>query len=54
VCSRGARVQAGDSLAQVHAATPEAATAAVREVRAAFTIADQAPAPNPLIHGRIA
>jgi hypothetical protein len=38
----------------VHAATADAATAAVHEVQAAFTIAEQAPTPNPLIHGRIA
>jgi thymidine phosphorylase len=54
VCGRGAPVHAGQALAQVHAATPDAAAAAVHEVQAAFTIAEQAPTPNPLIHGRIA
>jgi thymidine phosphorylase len=54
VCGRGAPVRAGEPLAQVHAATTEAAAAAVREVQAAFTIADEAPSPFPLIHGRIA
>lgn len=54
VCGRGAPVHAGQALAQVHAATADAATAAVHEVQAAFTIAEQAPTPNPLIHGRIA
>jgi thymidine phosphorylase len=54
VCGRGAPVRAGETLVQVHAATHDAGAAAAAEVLAAFTIADEAPAAHPLIHGRIA
>jgi thymidine phosphorylase len=45
----GARVEAGQPLAYVHARTPAAAEQAVRQVRAAYGIGEQAPRPGPMI-----
>ncbi len=49
----GARVAAGQPLARIHAARPEAAKRALRQVQAAITLADAAPELPPLIHDRI-
>ncbi len=49
----GASVAAGEVLARVHAASGEAAAAAVAAVQSAFTIGDAAVAAAPLIAGRI-
>jgi thymidine phosphorylase len=48
----GARVERGEPLAEVHAATEEAAEAAVRAVRGAFVLGKQGAA-RPLVRGRI-
>ena len=45
----GAAVSAGQALAVVHAASDDAAHAAVRAVQQAITLADAAPAPAPLV-----
>ncbi|MFU8882996.1 MAG: thymidine phosphorylase, partial [Rhodobacterales bacterium] len=50
----GARVAQGQPLARIHAARPEAAQRALRQVQAAIIIADTAPALPPLIYDRIA
>ncbi|MDR7556439.1 MAG: thymidine phosphorylase [Armatimonadota bacterium] len=47
----GEPATAGASLAVVHARTDEAAARAVREVAAAYTLADAPPAPQPLVLG---
>ena len=49
----GARVDAGQPLALVHARTQDAAARAVREVQAAYRIAAQAPAVQPMIYKTI-
>jgi len=49
----GRPVQAGQPLAMVHARTQEAAEQAVREIQAAYTIADAAPAANPIVYRTI-
>ncbi len=49
----GARVSAGQPLARIHAARPEAAQRALRQVQAAITITDTAPDLPPLIHDRV-
>ena len=49
----GQPIQAGQPLAMVHARTQEAAEQAVREVQAAYTIADTAPAANPIVYRTI-
>ncbi len=49
----GQKVDAGQPLALVHARTPEAAARAVAEVQAAYTIADAAPAANPIVYRTI-
>jgi thymidine phosphorylase len=49
----GAALQAGEPLAFVHAADAGAAAAAVAAVSAAFTLADEAPAPVPLVAGAV-
>jgi thymidine phosphorylase len=46
----GQPVQAGQPLAMVHARTQEAAEQAVREIQAAYTIADAAPAANQIVY----
>jgi pyrimidine-nucleoside phosphorylase len=46
---RGAEVAAGDVLAEVHARTDEAATEAVREVLAAYELADSPPRERPVL-----
>ncbi len=51
---RGARVEAGDPLAFVHAADAEAAREAVAAVRAAIGIGDAPPPPAPVVRERIA
>jgi thymidine phosphorylase len=45
----GTVLRAGEPLLQVHAATPAAAEAAERAVRAAITLADAAPRPTPVV-----
>ena len=45
----GDRVEAGQPLAHVHARTEDAAEAAARRLRAATRLADEAPAPRPLV-----
>ncbi|MBI3998023.1 MAG: pyrimidine-nucleoside phosphorylase [Armatimonadetes bacterium] len=47
----GARVQASDALAVVHARSAEAAEQAAAEVVAAYTVGDTAPPEEPLIRG---
>jgi thymidine phosphorylase len=42
----GDKVEAGQPLAMVHARTQEAAEQAIREIQAAYQIADAAPAPT--------
>jgi len=49
----GDKIDAGQPLAMVHARTQEAAEQAVREVQAAYQIADAAPAANPVIYRTI-
>jgi thymidine phosphorylase len=49
----GQPLQAGQAMATVHARTREAAEQAVREVQAAYTIADAAPAANPIVYRTI-
>jgi thymidine phosphorylase len=49
----GQKIDAGQPLAIVHARTEEAAKQAVAEVQAAYTIADVAPAPNPIVYRTI-
>jgi thymidine phosphorylase len=49
----GAWVEAGQPIARVHAARPDAAERAVRAVLAAVRFADAAPDLPPLIHGRV-
>jgi thymidine phosphorylase len=49
----GARLRAGETLARVHAATPEAAREAAQSVARAYTIGDVAP-PAPVLVERIA
>jgi thymidine phosphorylase len=44
-------VAAGAPLAIVHARTDDAAARAVRDVAAAYTLADAPPAPRPLVLG---
>lgn len=46
-------VAAGETLARVHAASDDAASAAVARVQAAFTVGDAAVAAAPLVAGRI-
>ena len=46
---RGDRVAAGEPLAQVHARDDASGREAVSEVAAAYAIADEQPAPRPLI-----
>ncbi|WP_371056220.1 thymidine phosphorylase [Rhodosalinus sp. K401] len=50
----GQRVAKGQPLARVHAARESQAEAAVRAVRAAVTLAPEAPEPPPLVHERLA
>jgi thymidine phosphorylase len=45
----GARVEAGSPLARVHAANPAAADTAAARVRAAYMLADAAPAATSLV-----
>lgn len=49
----GTKVEAGQPLARIHAATAEAADRAQAEVLAALTLSSQAPTIPPLIHDRI-
>jgi thymidine phosphorylase len=49
----GAKVEAGQPLAMVHARTQDAAARAVREVQAAYRIAAEQPAGQPMIHKTI-
>jgi thymidine phosphorylase len=49
----GTWVAAGQPIARVHAARPDAAERAVRAVLAAVSITDIAPDVPPLIHGRV-
>ena len=49
----GQKIDAGQPLAIVHARTEEAAKQAVAEVQAAYTIADVAPAANPIVYRTI-
>jgi thymidine phosphorylase len=49
----GQKIDAGQPLAIVHARTEEAAKQAVAEVQAAYTIADAAPAANPIVYRTI-
>jgi len=49
----GARVDAGQPLARIHAARPEAAHRALAQVLDSITITDSAPVLPPLIHDRI-
>ena len=53
VAGIGAHVDADFPLARIHAATPEAAEAAARRVRAAMTVAETAPAPGPAVIERL-
>jgi pyrimidine-nucleoside phosphorylase len=46
---RGDRAAAGETLAQVHAQDDESAARAADEVLAAYTFADDAPAPTPIV-----
>jgi pyrimidine-nucleoside phosphorylase len=46
---RGDRVAAGETLAEVHARSDDAAETAVREVAAAYEIADEAPPARPIV-----
>ncbi|HEY8416540.1 MAG TPA: pyrimidine-nucleoside phosphorylase [Limnochordales bacterium] len=49
----GSRVQEGDPLCEVHAASPQALAAVVDRVRAAFSISPRPPRLRPLIFARI-
>jgi thymidine phosphorylase len=49
----GQPVQAGQPLAMVHARSAAAAAQAVAQIQAAYTIADAAPAANPVIYRAI-
>jgi len=49
VKKRGDRAAAGETLAQVHAQDDESAARAADEVLAAYTFADDAPAPTPIV-----
>ena len=49
----GDAITVGQPLAMVHARSQEAAERAVREVQAAYTLADTRPAPNPVIYRTI-
>jgi thymidine phosphorylase len=49
----GAKVDAGQPIARIHAARPDAAERAARAVLAAVTITEAAPDLPPLIHGRV-
>jgi thymidine phosphorylase len=49
----GDKIEAGQPLAMVHARTQQAAEQAVREIQAAYQIADAAPAANPVIYRTI-
>jgi thymidine phosphorylase len=49
----GDKIEAGQPLAMVHARTQEAAEQAIREIQAAYQIADAAPAANPVIYRTI-
>ena len=49
----GDAISVGQPLAMVHARTQEAAEQAVHEVQAAYTLAEQKPAPNPVIYRTI-
>lgn len=49
----GQKIDAGQPLAIVHARSEEAAKQAVAEVQAAYTIADTAPAANPIVYRTI-
>jgi pyrimidine-nucleoside phosphorylase len=46
---RGDRVEAGETLAEVHAQDDESAARAADDVLAAYTFADDAPAPTPIV-----
>jgi thymidine phosphorylase len=49
----GDRIEAGQPLALVHARTQEAAEQAVRQVQAAYRIAQEQPAAQPMIYKTI-
>jgi thymidine phosphorylase len=49
----GQRIEAGQPLAFVHARTEAAARKAIADVQAAYTIADTAPAANPIVYRTI-
>jgi thymidine phosphorylase len=49
----GAKVDAGQPIARIHAARPDAAERAARAVLGAVTITEAAPDLPPLIHGRV-
>ena len=49
----GQRIEAGQPLAFVHARTEAAAQRAIADVQAAYTIADTAPAANPIVYRTI-
>lgn len=49
----GTHVTAGQPLARIHAARPEAARQALRQVQAAITLGDRLPELPPLIHDRV-
>lgn len=51
VASIGTRLEGEQPLATIHAATEEDAVLAERNLRAAFTLSDEAPEPNPVIYG---
>lgn len=50
----GAKVEAGDVLCEVHAASPDDVTAVEERIRNAFSIGARAPEPRPLIIRRLA
>ncbi len=50
----GAKVEAGDVLCEVHAASPDDVTAVEERIRNAFSIGPRAPEPRPLIIRRLA
>ena len=49
LAKRGARVEAEETLAEIHARTDEQAAAAVDEVLAAYELADEAPPERPVL-----
>jgi thymidine phosphorylase len=49
----GDRIEAGQPLAMVHARTEAAAAQAIAEIQAAYTIAEDKPAANPVIYRTI-